>query len=338
MRAAFDKAMHDNLDGFYQSFYKFGGESVRIRIVGRELAKHILAPFSHLKSDESAMVTPQLAIDLWDENKTNIRCQNRSGNGNSGWSQVTVTSYDKRFVANKLPNTLAYYDRQNRRIIGSIVWHDRVFIYERAKPLARLLLEWHNDINVQIIHAGFVSKDGQGILFAGKSGSGKSTTSVACICGGLNFLSEDYLGLKRHTDGSFTGYSLYNSVFLDTNHSARFQKMLPYIINGRPPHEKKSVIILSKVFPERLESLAPVRVVAIVRVLEKGGQMIRAASKAEALMALGPSSLLQIPSRGMRAFEKLTEVVEQVPCYWLEVTGDLESIPHCAQELLDKAT
>jgi hypothetical protein len=249
-----------------------------------------------------------------------------------------MTSYDKRFVANKLPNTLAYYDRRSRRIIGSIVWHDRIFIYERAKPLARLLLEWHNDRNVQIIHAGFVSKDGQGILFAGKSGSGKSTTSVACICGGLHFLSEDYLGVKRQTDGSFTGYSLYNSVFLNTNHSTRFPKILPYIINGRPPHEEKSAIILSKVFPERLESLAPIRVLALLRVLGKGGPIIKAASKAEALLALGPSSLLQIPSRGNRAFEKLTEVVEQVPSYWLEVAGDLESIPHCVQELLGKAT
>jgi hypothetical protein len=112
--------------------------------------------------------------------------------------------------------------------------------------------------------------------------------------------------------------------------------MLPYIINGRPPHEEKSVIILSKVFPDRLESLAHIRVLALLRVVGKGGPTIRAATKAEALLALGPSSLLQIPSRGMIAFEKVIEVVEQVPSYWLEVGDDLESIAHCVQRLLAK--
>ena len=38
-----------------------------------------------------------------------------------------------------------------------------------------------------IVHAGAVGKNGGGALFAGASGAGKSTVSVACLEGGFDF-------------------------------------------------------------------------------------------------------------------------------------------------------
>ena len=95
--------------------------------------------------------------------------------------------------------------------IGTIAWNKQISVYERAKPMARLLLEWCNDHGRQVIHAGLVAYQGQGILFAGKSGSGKSTSSLACLCGEFNYLGEDYASLPRLLDGSFLGHSLDNS-------------------------------------------------------------------------------------------------------------------------------
>jgi hypothetical protein len=220
--------------------------------------------------------------------------------------------------------------------MGSIAWHDRIFIYERAKPLARLLLNWHNDQDIQVIHTGMVARDGKGILFAGKSGSGKSTSSLACICAGFDYLSEDYVGLESREDSSFVGHSLYNSVFLETRHLARFTELIPYAIKGRPPHEEKSVIILSQIFPERLERVVPIRALAVLRVADTSKPRFRPASKGEALLALGPSSLLQIPNRGLGTlgFNKLAQLVKRVPCYWLEVGNDLGSIAERVDELL----
>ena len=230
-------------------------------------------------------------------------------------------------------------DRTANRIIGSIAWSDQVFNYERGKPLARPLLEWHNDQNIQVVHTGLVSQNGQGVLFAGKSGSGKSTSALACLCAGFNYLSEDYVGLQMLQNGSFVGHSLYNSVFLDTAHLARFTDLVPYVIRGRSPHEKKSVVILSHVFPHRLERAVPIRVLVLTRVVEGAvDSRTRPASKSEALLALGPSSLLQIPSRGASSFTKLAQLAERVPSYWLELGRDLESIPGRVKELLSEAT
>jgi hypothetical protein len=224
--------------------------------------------------------------------------------------------------------------------MASIAWNNKIFIYERAKPLARLLLEWHNDQDVQVIHTGLVARDGKGVLFAGRSGSGKTTSSLACISAGFDYLGEDYVALERQQCGPFVGHSLYNSVFLDTIHLTRFSELLPCAIKGRLPHEEKSVIILSQVFPERLKRTVPIQMLALLRVADTPRPRFRPASKGEALLALGPSSLLQIPNRGLgvRGFNRLAQLVEQVPCYWLEVTGDLRSIANGVDELLARAS
>lgn len=336
MRSGFERARREHPDSFGEFFYTFAGQRVCMRIVGGDFARHITLPFSHLQCGPTGSLDPQLTIDLWDENETGISCRADGSNGDAAfeWTETTGTSPDTRFVAQRLPNTLACLDRITKYIVGSIKWGDHIFIYERAKPLARLLLEWHNDRGIQIIHGSLISRNGKGVLFVGKSGSGKSTAALACVCHGFNYLSEDYVGLERLAEGSFTGHSLYNSVFLKSDHLLRFPRLLPYAINGRPPQEEKSVVVLSQVFPERLERAVAIHAVLIPRLVGTSKPCIYPAPKGQALLSLGPSSLLQIPSRGTQGFQKLTQLIERVPCYWLDLGGELELIPRCIEAFM----
>ena len=335
MRGTFERAQRQFPETVHESDYIFGDHYVRIRIVGSQLAQHVVQPFSHLRIPTPGLNAPQLTIDLWDENATDIRCYTGSRGTYDKLTDITSMSSDGQFVGQLLPNTMTCFDRNAQHIVGSIAWSNRIFIYERAKPLSRLLLEWHNDQDIQVIHAGLVSRHGQGVLFVARSGSGKSTASLACLCAGFNFVGEDFIGLQRLGDESFVGHSLYNSVFLETEHLARFPELTSYIIKGRP-HEKKSVIILSHIFPQRLKQVAPIRAVMLPRVVDVSESRLRPVSKSQALLALGPSSLLEIPSRGMTGFAKLAQLVEQIPTYCLELGSDLGSIPACIEELLTK--
>jgi serine kinase of HPr protein (carbohydrate metabolism regulator) len=237
-----------------------------------------------------------------------------------------------------LPNTFSCLNRRQNQIIATVAWHDQIFIYERGKPLSRLLLDWFNGQDVQIIHTGLVARNNQGLLFVGKSGAGKSTSSLACVNAGFGYLSEDYVGLQLCEDGSFVGHSLYNSLFLRTEHLDRFPQLAPYAIRGRMPYEEKSVILLSQVFPERLQRVVPIRALILPRIVNARETWFRRASKGEALLALGPTSLLQIPNRGLgvRGFNNLAYLVERIPCFWLEVGTDLTSIPRCLENLFVK--
>ena len=338
MHLAFEQALRKFRNRLHEASYLFGGYPVRVRIVGYEMARQITRPFSHLKTDAADIKPPQLTIDLWDESETNIRCQIGSLNGSTKRTKMTAISPDGRLVGQQLRNVLTCYNYRARHIISSAVWSDHLSVYERWKPLARPLLEWHNDRNVQTIHASLVARDGQGVLFGGKSGSGKSTSALTCFGAGFHFLSEDYVGLQELHDGSFVGHSLYNSVFLETGHLSRFPALGPYAIKGVPDDEKCTVL-LSEVCPDRLARVAPITVLVLPRILDSTRPKFYRASKGEALLALGPSSLLQIPSRrlGALGFHKIAQLIERVPCYWLEINSDLASIPHRVEELLAAA-
>lgn len=335
MQLAFEQAFRRFPDRLHESSFRFGGYHVRVRVVGHEMARQITRPFSHLKTDASGIETPQLTIDLWDESETNVQCQVGSPNGSTEGIKMTAISSGGRLVAQKLRNVLTCYNYMTHHIISSAVWSDQLSVYERCKPLGRPLLEWHNDRNVQMIHGSLVGLDGRGVLFGGKSGSGKSTSALTCLCAGFQFLSEDYVGLQQICDGSFLGHSLYNSVFLKIVDLLRFPSFGPYVMKGLA-HEEKAAVLVSEVFPDRLAPVVPIRAVVLPRIVDTAEPKFYLASKGEALLSLGPSSLLEIPSRrlGVLGFHKIAQLIEQVPCYWLEINRDLTSIPHRVEELL----
>ena len=332
MRRAFGEAVAALPAELHEYFYVFAGHTVHARVVGNELARNIDRPFAHLRVHQITS-PPELTIDIWDDNKT--RQHPIPVDPDEGWYETTVKSMDQRFVGERLPNTFCCLDRETKHIIAAIAWHDRIFIYERAKPLRRALLNWYNDRDVQIIHTGLVARDHKGLLLVGKSGSGKSTSSLACIMGGFDYLGEDYIGLQTCPNGSFVGHSMYNSVFLETDHLGRFTELAPYAIRGRLPHEEKSVLILSQVFPQRLVRAVPIRALVVPRVGDAPDTRFEPASKGEALLALAPSSLFQVPNRalGVPGFVRLAQLVERIPCFRLELGRKLSTIPRCLDEL-----
>lgn len=335
MQLAFERAIRRYSDRLYESDYIFSGYSVRIRVVGREMARVITSPFSHLRVETANRNPPELTVDLWDENNTGVRCQTLSANGEGRFIKTTAVSAEGRLFGQQLRNVLSCYNHKTRHIISSALWSDPLSVYERYKPLARPLLEWHNDRSIQVIHASLIAQDDKGVLFAGKSGCGKSTSALACLCAGFKFLSEDYVGLQQRQDGSFAGHSLYNSVFLKIADLARFPQFNSYMLKGLA-QEEKFAVVLSQVFPDRLARSVPIRVILIPRIVDTANPRFYLASKGDALLALGPSSLLQIPSRrlGTEGFSRVAQLIAKTPCYWLELGRDTMSIPHLVGKIL----
>jgi hypothetical protein len=118
----------------------------------------------------------------------------------------------------------------------------------------------------------------------------------------------------------------------------QFAKVAPHAVNGRPPEEEKSVVILSQLFPERLARSAVIRAIVFPRVDGEIDTRLMPMSKGEALLALAPSSLLQIPNRhlGAAGFSRLAQLVERLPCYRMSVGTRLASIPFRLAEIIDR--
>ena len=324
-------------DGYRESFYVLAGRTVRLRIVGCELARCIDLPLAHLRT-ASEPSNPQLLIELWDERDAGVSCQVGGLHGIKAATVDMNLSQDGRFVINSTHHSLTCLDRGTQHIVGCAADARQLSLYERGRPLHVPLTVWHNDSQVPIMHGGLVSQNGQGVLFAGAAGSGKSTSSLACLCAGFDFLSEDLFGLQSEADGLFLGHSLYSSTYLDPDHLSRFPALKPHALEGREVFEDKRLIVLSKVFPGRLARCSEIRAVVIPRVAKGRASRFRAASRADALLALAPSSILRSRiSSGTYGFNELAKLAGQVPCFHLELGHSLTEISRSVSELLAEA-
>jgi hypothetical protein len=335
MVSAFERALVRHPRGLRESFYTFGGRTVRLRVVGEDMAAQIVRPFAHLRLTSAPDAAAELTIDLWDEQATGIRRQVTSFDSDRPWPSVVALSADERYVAQQQSQTLTCLDRVAQRVVGCAVWNEHISVYERGKPMTRPLVVWHNDRDVQIVHAGLVAQGGAGVLFAGRSGAGKSTCALACLAAGFDYVSEDYVAVETAADG-FLGHSVYSSVFLDREHLGRFPHLVRHAITAGA--SEKSLVLLGDVDPRRLARIVPIRAVAFPRVANLSASRIRPASRREALLTLAPGSLLALPNTGVGALDLLGRLVERLPSYWLELGRDLKTIPERVSEIIADAS
>lgn len=317
---------------------RFAGQPVRLRFAGTSMAAHLALPFAHLfDTSTGPPPAPRLDICLWDECETAVRVDERPWPDGAEVDHVAEISESGRFILQRLSSSSIGLDRRIGVLAGSIAWSEQVQVYERGKPLARLLAEWYADHGVRMVHAGLVSIGGRGVLLAGKGGSGKSTTALAAARGGSAFLGEDYVGLELTREGAPVGHSVYASVFLERAAADWFPELASHRIDSRIQRETKSVVLLGSVYADRLLRSAPVHAIALCRVGPDRNGHVRPASKAQALLALGPSSLLQIHGRRKDSLDRLAQLVERVPCFWLEVGRDLHAVSGQIDEILRRA-
>jgi hypothetical protein len=340
MEAVFARALRAESDAVCESDFRFAGRGVRMRVVGRRLMEHLSRPFEHLGVGRSASAPRRLTIDLWDEGEARVsRPPERVGDDlGRSWlieGGLLTVSPGGRFVRYERPGSVAWLDRSTERIVGWYASAEQLSVYERTKPLRIISSLWYHDQDVEIVHAGLIARDGRGVLIGGPSRAGKSTTALACLGAGFGYLGEDFVGLEE-VDGLFTGYSLYGSVRLEHGHLERwFPDLAGRAVRADEPDQDKSLLLLSSLFPARLEPRVTIRAVALPRVVDIFQPRLRPASKAEALLRLAPGSLfLGLPS-GARGWDRLARLVECVPSYWVELGADLQPAPRLVQQILN---
>ena len=225
-------------------------------------------------------------------------------------------------------------DRAANRAVGITKSIHCQHIDERARPLQRPISVWLNDKNVQFVHAGLVAVKGVGVLFIGAGGAGKSSTAIALLLHGHNFLGDDFIGLEKLADGGFRGHSLFASCLIDSGHMARFPQLLRDASAPNYDFESKSVVFLALSNFDHLIAQTAIDILLLPKVVDQNETSWRPASKAEAMLALAPTSVLFTPTPGAAAFELLSDLVNALPTYWLELGRDFEAVSRTVEKIV----
>lgn len=338
MRRAFESASRNRPEEVRTAVMTVGGRPVKMTVVGSELAERIGGAFSHLPrrlQDDSV----ELRIELWDGATTDVPppSEHLRDVFERTWPfgrSVLASSSDERTLGYQSFGSHLMYDRRDRRIVGWFAGHSDLSLFELGKPLQPLLFAWHSDNDTVPVHAGFVSREGRGALLGGSGGSGKSTTCLLSLHEGLDYLGDDYIGIPPRSGSTFTGYSFYNSTWLEPNHIGRLPWLEPHAHRGSAADDKY-LVLLDRIYPGRLVDHADVAVILLPRVTGERNTSLRDATPREAVLRLAPSSILQLPfiTPG-RALERISEVAESVPAMWLELGTDFRQIPERVEEAI----
>ena len=338
IKAVFDKALARNASALRQFHCLFAGRTVLVRTVGRRLGEVAGRALAHLEIPGGQAAEPVLYIDLWDGAETATAWQMMAVKDGLGIDYWFSASADQRYVVMERLRELTWFDRQAKHIVGFITNANELNLAEQARLAYFPVLLWLHDLDIQVVHSGLVAENGSGVLLAGETGHGKSTTSLACLMNGLDFLSDDHVWIESTDDDGFLGHTLYASVNLKPDQLDSFNLVARHAIVGKRPAEQKSLVFLHPLFPERIKSTTSIRAVVVPRIIQSAKSRFSRAPKAEAALAMVRNSMVEwafkrMPNAPAR-FQRVIRVLNSVPCFYLELGQNFDDIARCLRGII----
>lgn len=205
--------------------------------------------------------------------------------------------------------------------------------WESSFPL-RYPIAWLGDrYPGMLVHAGAVGNQSGAVLIVGKSGSGKSTTSLSALAHGLDYLGDDYVIVEPGKNPKIHALSTTAKVSANRVEELGLEQSDSYTL-GVSDDEDKRVVYLEN-FRDQIARERPLRAI-IHPSISPTGPRIEPMRKIAMLKALAPSTLFQIPVNREALFARLRDVVNSMPCFCFHVGPNLkENAVYLANFLTD---
>jgi hypothetical protein len=184
------------------------------------------------------------------------------------------------------------------------------------------------------VHGAAIGHADGGVLLVGKGGSGKSTSALSCLRSGMQYAGDDYCILRESGSG-YDVHSLYcTAKLVGMSDLESFPDMLDKVVNLRREPGEKVAISLADYKAGQLIDRFPLRAILLPVITHGRDTEILPCSAQEALMAIAPSTLAQLPASGRKDLQFLGNLARRVPCYRLLLGTDLRQVPGRISELL----
>lgn len=195
--------------------------------------------------------------------------------------------------------------------------------WEPPIPFRNYLHWWAAAEGHVFLHAGSAGVPEGGIVFLGRGGAGKSTTTLACLEAGLVTCGDDYVLVTRHRPPLV--HSVYGTAKLKNAAALRPEGILRRLLPTAQGVSDKTLLFPASEMPETFVRSFPLRALAV---LVKGGDVTRIerAGPLDALRAGGPSTVLQMPFGQSEGLTAIAAIAREVPCYRITLGRDLAEV------------
>lgn len=330
-----------------EHFYAIGSQVARLRFSGPTLVEPLTRAIAHLR--HAPVDGPGLTINVWDSETTGVplspllQALVDSLHGNP-FALLTPRHEIGALCNERIAATFelgsgvfTLFDRLRNEVIYWVRDPLNIPYYERGAPFRTTLNWWLSPQGMQCIHAGAVGTEEGAVLLTGRSGSGKSTTALACVTSSLKYLSDDYCAFSTTPHPEV--FSLYNTGKLnDDGDLERQPHFAPWVVNPERSGDEKYVMFLAERVPDRIIDRAPLRAIVMPHITDGRQPRLEPVSSAAALRALAPTSMFQLPGSAGDAFLRMASLARALPCYTLECGSDLAANTGLLEELVENLT
>jgi hypothetical protein len=209
-------------------------------------------------------------------------------------------------------------------------------VYVACVPFATLLAWWLGARRRPLLHAACVGTDQGGVLVVGDSGAGKSNVALACLVAGLRYVGDDCCAVVAQPEP--LAYGIYCTAKLKGRADLARLPELSMLFQERPgPGPTKLVANLRSAWGEALVESMPIRALLLPRIGGKGPAQLEPVRATEALRALAPSSVHQLPGAARLAWPTMLELVQRLPAYRLHLGDQPDTLPLTIRALVQDA-
>lgn len=316
--------------------YRIGNFLIRLRFAGEAMIPQLTPALEHLAVPPSES-RADLTVCVWDSISTRESLPPPPWPNAAYGKRAEITGFNTeriRTVYHLESSVLSLLDLKEN--LGFYWTRDAANfpIYKIAAPLISILHWWLRERGHQVVHTAAVGNANGAVLIAGRSGSGKSTSALACLDSRLLYLGDDYCLIAAAPEPHV--HSLFSSAKLTPASLARLPHLRGAIHREADELTDKSLLFLHREFRKKIGHSLPLRAVLIPRVTGGHDTSLARISPVAALTALAPSTIYQLAGAGQSALQIMTAVVKQLPCYELRLGTEIRQIPEVIASLLDK--
>jgi hypothetical protein len=319
-------------DSASEAWLALGGRRVRLRFASSR-TRHLLESFAHLVTDEQE--SADLTICVWDSPRGASLTLPASDPQAPRGTRMVWADDQLRACYQPGQDTLSVLSAD-----GTAAWFwcadaRELPYWEHAAPLRLILSWWLAAQGANLVHGAAVGRAEGGALIVGRGGSGKSTTALLSLLGGLVYASDDYVVVEREYRGHGPYiHSAFGSGKLDNAQCLRFPQLAPAIVNPDRVGDEKAVFLVNRFAPEQMATSMPLRAILVPRISGLPDTRVVPGSAMAALAALAPSTIFQLPGEPGAELSAMAKLVRDVPVFVLQLGTDFAQIPRRIDELM----
>jgi hypothetical protein len=313
--------------------FRVAGTLVRLRFAGESLIPAIVPGLAYPLS--GVEVESPCEICLWDSEATGIQLPPPPRPRKDFTERGNIWGFDSsryRSAYQWGEGSVSVMDCEARQAVFWVPTHRRLPVWVLAAPL-RSILHWWMELNGrQLVHAAAVGYGGRGVLIPGRGGSGKSSTSLACLLAGMDFISDDYLAVSLNPEPRV--HRLYTTAKLDPRSLSLYPDLARRCRAVHQPGFDKVVLFLEDAYSEQLKESLLLQLVLKPWITRVPETTLGTVEPREVERALASETLAHLPHAGTKTVEFLNRVSREIPRAAIYQGTDRARIAIAIQETL----